>query len=122
MEAKERFPPEKTKKEIRIMVKKINAEQFESEAKKSAVAVVDFSATWCGPCRMLAPVVETISEKLAGKVDFYNVDVDDAPELAGEYRVNSVPCLVLMKNGEFVDQSIGFKPEPMITAWIEGNL
>ena len=104
------------------MVKKINAEQFESEAKKSAVAVVDFSATWCGPCRMLAPVVETISEKLAGKVDFYNVDVDDAPELAGEYRVNSVPCLVLMKNGEFVDQSIGFKPEALIKSWIEGNL
>ena len=55
------------------MVKKINAEQFENEAKKSAVAVVDFSATWCGPCRMLAPVVESVSEKLAGKVDFYNV-------------------------------------------------
>ena len=104
------------------MVKKIDAQQFELEAKKSAVAVVDFSATCCGPCKMLAPVVETVSEKLAGKVDFYNVDVDDAPELAGEYRVNSVPCLVMMKNGEFVDQSIGFKPEPMITAWIEGNL
>lgn len=104
------------------MVKKIDAQQFELEAKKSAVAVVDFSATWCGPCKMLAPVVEAVSEKLAGKVDFYNVDVDDAPELAGEYRVNSVPCLVMMKNGEFVDQSIGFKPEPMITAWIEGNL
>lgn len=104
------------------MVKKINAQQFESEAKKSAVAVVDFSATWCGPCRMLAPVVESVSEKLAGKVDFYNVDVDEAPELAMAFRVNSVPCLVLLKNGEFVDQSIGFKPEPMITAWIEGNL
>ena len=104
------------------MVKKINAEQFESEAKKSAVAVVDFSATWCGPCRMLAPVVESVSEKLAGKVDFYNVDVDDAPELAGEYKVNSVPCLVLMKNGQFVDQSIGLKPEPLIKSWIEGNL
>jgi len=104
------------------MVKKIDAQQFELEAKKSAVAVVDFSATWCGPCKMLAPVMETVSEKLAGKVDFYNVDVDDAPELAGEYRLNSVPCLVMMKNGEFVDQSIGFKPEPMITAWIEGNL
>ena len=104
------------------MVKKIDAQQFELEAKKSAVAVVEFSATWCGPCKMLAPVMETVSEKLAGKVDFYNVDVDDAPELAGEYRVNSVPCLVMMKNGEFVDQSIGFKPEPMITAWIEGNL
>lgn len=104
------------------MVKKINAEQFEQEAKKSPLALVDFSATWCGPCRMLAPVVEAVSEKLNGKVDFYNVDVDDAPELAGEYRVNSVPCLVLMKNGQFVDQSIGFKPEPMILSWVEGNL
>ena len=104
------------------MVKKINAEQFENEAKKSAAAVVDFSATWCGPCRMLAPVVESVSEKLAGKVDFYNVDVDDAPELAMAYKVNSVPCLVMMKNGEFVDQSIGFKPEPMLLEWVNGNL
>ena len=104
------------------MVKKINEEQFRNEALQSAAAVVDFSATWCGPCRMLAPVVESVSEKLAGKVDFYNVDVDEAPELAMAFRVNSVPCLVLMKNGEFVDQSIGFKPEPMITAWIQENL
>ena len=104
------------------MVKKINAEQFETEAKKSPVAVVDFSATWCGPCRMLAPVLEAVSEKLQGKVDFYNVDVDDCPELAGEYKVNSVPCVVLMKKGEYVDQSIGFKPEPMITSWIQANL
>ena len=71
------------------MVKKIDAGQFELEAKNSEVAVVDFSATWCGPCKMLAPVLETVSEKLGDKVDFYNVDVDDAPELAGEYRVNS---------------------------------
>ena len=104
------------------MVKKISEEGFNTEAKKSAVAVVDFSATWCGPCRMLAPVVEAVSEKLAGKVDFYNVDVDDAPELAGVYNVQSVPCLVLMKNGQFVDQSIGFKPEPMILAWINSHL
>ena len=104
------------------MVKKVNGAQFESEVRNSAAAVVDFSATWCGPCRMLAPVVESVSEKLAGKVDFYNVDVDDSPALAMAYRVNSVPCLVMMKNGQFVDQSIGFKPEPMITAWIQENL
>ena len=104
------------------MVKKINAEQFENEAKKSAVALVDFSATWCGPCRMLAPVVEGVSEKMAGKVDFYNVDVDEAPQLAREYRVISIPCLVLLKNGEFAAQSVGFRPEAQITAWIESNL
>ena len=104
------------------MVKKINAEQFETEAKKSPVAVVDFSATWCGPCRMLAPVLEGVSEKLKDKVDFYNVDVDEANALAVEYRINSVPCLMLFKNGELVDQSLGFKPEPMIVEWIQENL
>ena len=104
------------------MVKKINEEQFISEAKKSAAAVVDFSATWCGPCRMLAPVVEAVSEEYAGQVDFYNVDVDDCPELAMQYKVQSVPCLVMMKNGEFVDQSIGFKPQPMISQWISAHL
>ncbi len=104
------------------MVKKINAKQFEDEAKKSAVAVVDFSATWCGPCKMLAPVLEKVSEALDGQVDFYNVDVDEAPELAGEYRVNSVPCLVLMKEGVFQSQSIGFKPENLIRSWIESSL
>lgn len=104
------------------MVRKINEQEFEAIAKKDDVAVVDFSATWCGPCKMLAPVLEDISEKLSGKAQFYNVDVDDAPELAAAYRVNSVPCVVLMKKGEFVDQSIGFKPGPMISAWIESHL
>ena len=104
------------------MVRKINEQEFEAIAKKDDVAVVDFSATWCGPCKMLAPGLEDISEKLSGKAQFYNVDVDDAPELAAAYRVNSVPCVVLMKKGEFVDQSIGFKPGPMISAWIESHL
>ncbi len=104
------------------MVKKINAEQFRTEAQKSPVAVVDFSASWCGPCRMLAPVLEGVSEKFQGQVDFYNVDVDDAPDLAAEYRIQSVPCLVLLKDGELADQSLGFKPEPLIAEWIRENL
>ncbi len=104
------------------MVKKINEAQFNSEAKNSDVAVVDFSATWCGPCRMLAPVLETVSEELAGKVDFYNVDVDECGDLAMEYRVQSVPCLVLMKKGAFVDQSIGLRPRAALIEWIQSNL
>jgi len=104
------------------MVKKINTQEFEQEAMKDAAAVVDFNATWCGPCRMLAPVLEGLSEKYAGKASFYSVDVDESPELAMQYRVSSVPCLVLLKNGEAADQSIGFRPEPQLAAWIDGNL
>jgi thioredoxin 1 len=104
------------------MVKKINGQEFAAEAMKAPVAVVDFNATWCGPCRMLAPVLEDISEKYAGKVSFYSVDVDENPGLAMEYRVSSVPCLVLLKDGVFVDQSVGFRPEAQLTAWIDGNM
>ena len=94
------------------MVKKINAEQFQAEAMKSPVAVVDFSATWCGPCRMLAPVLEGVSEKLAGKVDFYNVDVDEVPQLAMEYRINSVPCLLLFKTANWPISPWASSPSP----------
>ena len=104
------------------MVKKIGEQEFQSEAKAADVAVVDFNATWCGPCKMLAPVLESVSEELGEQVKFYSVDVDDCPELDAEYRVQSVPCLVLMKKGAFVDQSIGFKPQAAISGWISGNL
>ena len=104
------------------MVRKVNAEEFLKDAKAADAAVVDFNATWCGPCRMLAPVLEAVSGELEGQVSFYSVDVDECPELAMQYRVSSVPCLVLLKNGEFADQSIGFRPEPQLTAWIDGNL
>ena len=104
------------------MVKKVNSQEFQDEAMKAAVSVADFNATWCGPCRMLAPVLEDISEQYADKVSFFSVDVDESPELAMQYRVNSVPCLVLLKNGEFADQSIGFRPAPQLTAWIDSHL
>ena len=104
------------------MVKKINSQEFAEEAMKAPAAVVDFNATWCGPCRMLAPVLEDISDKYEGKVSFYSVDVDESPALAMQFRVNSVPCLVLLKNGQFADQSIGFRPETQLTAWIDSHL
>ena len=104
------------------MITKINEQDFTTKVVNDEVAVVDFSATWCGPCRMLAPVLEEISEKLGDKVSFYAVDVDESAGLAMMFNVNSVPCLVLLKNGKPVSQSVGFRPEPQLTAWIEGNL
>lgn len=103
------------------MVKKINEEQFE-QVKNDAVAVVDFSATWCGPCKMLAPVLEEVSEDFAGKVSFYNVDVDDCGDLAMEFGIMSVPALVVLKNGEKAAQSVGFQPKEKITEFVNAQL
>ena len=104
------------------MVKKVNGQEFENEAMKASAAVVDFSASWCGPCRMMAPVLEEISEKLGDKASFFNVDVDEVPELAMKYGIEHIPCLLLMKNGQVVDRKVGFVPGPQVTAWIEGKL
>ena len=69
------------------MVKKISQNEF-NEVTASEVAVIDFSATWCGPCKMLAPVLEEVSEEYAGKVNFFNVDVDENPDLAMLFEPN----------------------------------
>ena len=104
------------------MVKKVNGQEFENVVMKAPAAVVDFSATWCGPCRMMAPVLEELSETMGGKVSFYNVDVDEERELAIKYGIQSIPCLIAFKNGEAVDQSVGFLPGPQIAEWIKGKL
>ena len=104
------------------MIRKIGKADFETKVVNDPVAVVDFSATWCGPCRMLAPVLEDISEQLGDRVKFYNVDVDDDPALAAGFGISSVPTVLLLKNGRVADQSVGFRPGPAMKSWIEGNL
>ena len=80
------------------MVLKITDKEFD-KVKKEGVSVIDFSATWCGPCQMLAPVFEEVSVELAGSASFYKVDVDESPSLSREFTVQSVPTLVVMKMG-----------------------
>ena len=104
------------------MITKINEQDFQTKVVKDAVAVVDFSATWCGPCRMLAPVLEEVSEELAGKANFYNVDVDDDGALAAGFGISSVPTVLILKNGKVADQSVGFRPGPAMKSWIEENI
>ena len=92
------------------MVKKISQNEF-NEVTASEVAVIDFSATWCGPCKMLAPVLEEVSEEYAGKVNFFNVDVDENPDLAMQYKM-----------GEKVDTQVGFAPKENIVEFIKKQL
>ena len=83
-------------------------DNFESEVKKTGTPIlVDFWAEWCGPCRMVAPVLETIAEEMQGKVRIGKVNVDEESGLAGRYGIQSIPTLLLFKEGRVVDQYIG---------------
>ena len=73
--------------------------------------LVDFWATWCGPCRMIAPIVEEIANEYAGKVAVAKVDVDEMGELAQRYRIMNIPTLMLFKQGQLVDKAIGARPK-----------
>lgn len=83
-------------------------ENFEKEVIKSDLPVlVDFWATWCGPCRALAPVIDQVAEDTAGKAKVGKVNVDDAPGLAAKYGIRSIPTLLVIKDGEVADQQVG---------------
>ena len=87
---------------------------FEEEIeKKGGLAVIDLYADWCGPCKMMAPVIEELSEELLD-VRFYKVNVDNERELAAAFKVESIPMIALVKDGVFVDFSIGYKPKEEI--------
>ena len=103
------------------MGKKINEAEF-SEVINSKLAVVDFNATWCGPCKMLGPVLEEVSEELAGKADFFAVDVDENQSLAIKNRIQSIPAIVIFKNGEAVDRQVGFVPKPQLVEFINKSI
>ena len=102
------------------MVEKIYDNNMD-EALESKLALVDFSATWCGPCQMLAPIIEELSDELDGEVDFYNADSDENMELAQEYDIHSIPALLLFKNGEVVARAVGLRAKEAIKSVVEAN-
>ena len=93
-----------------------------SAAKTQPLAVVDFNATWCGPCRMLAPIVDQLADELDDRAEFYSVDVDENNALAQQFGISSIPCLVVLKNGTPVEQAVGFRPKSAVRAMIEKYL
>ena len=97
----------------------LTSENFESEVLKSDRPVlVDFWAPWCGPCRMLAPVLAQIAQEKADVLKVGKVNVDESPELAAKYGIASIPAVFLFRNGEVVNQSVGFMQKPELERFV----
>lgn len=101
----------------------VNEADFQAEVLKSKTPVlVDFWAEWCGPCKMVAPVVEKIANDYDGRVKVAKVDVESNPQLSGEYGVRSIPTFLIFKNGEPVEQVVGALPETAFVDKLESVL
>ena len=87
---------------------------FDENVKKYPLIVVDNWAPWCPPCRILGPVIDDLAKKLAGKLVFGKLNVDENKEVASKYEIMSVPTLLIFKNGKLIDRIIGALPEPLI--------
>lgn len=105
------------------MVLDITDQNFEDEVLKSDIpVVVDFWAPWCGPCRMIAPTTEKLSEEYEGKIKLCKLNVDENPHTAMKYQVMSIPLLLFFQAGQKVDESLGAVPESMIRPKVEALL
>ena len=92
------------------------------EKSKEMPVVVDFYADWCGPCKMLEPMMEKIEEEFEGKVVFVKLDVDSNPSTSQEYGITGIPAVKLFKDGKVVDEFVGLQSEDMIKQWLNKNL
>lgn len=96
-----------------------SADEFEAKVLKAQGPVlVDFFATWCGPCRMVAPVIDEIAAEKAGEVSVYKVDIDQSPDLAFKYQVSSVPTLIVFEDGQVKNERLGAQPKQNILAML----
>lgn len=104
------------------MVHNFDTAAFKAAMEEKKTLVVDFYADWCGPCRMLAPVIDDLSVEFALEAQFVKINVDDNPDLAREYSIMSIPCVMVFKDGKLVDKSLGFIPKAAMKEFIQKNI
>lgn len=105
------------------MAKEFTDSNFKAEVLNSEqVAIVDFWAPWCGPCRQIAPIIEELSTELAGKAVVGKVDVDSSPDTAGDYSIRSIPTILIIKNGEVVERHVGATTKANLLGLVEKHL
>ena len=100
------------------MVKEINAEEYSEIVNSSNPVVIDFHATWCGPCKVLSPILEELNDEIED-VEFVKLDVDQHPQIAGQNQVMGVPTVVILKDGEVKERFVGVQPKEVIKEKID---
>jgi thioredoxin 1 len=102
---------------------KTDKNSFKADVLDSAQpVVVDFWAEWCGPCKMIAPALEELSNELSGKVKVAKLNIDENPELAAQFGVRSIPTLMLFRGGQVADMKVGAAPKTALSHWINGAI
>ena len=104
------------------MARLINSTDFPALVQDDKLLVVDFFATWCGPCKKLSPTLDEVSEEFGARVNIVKVDVDESEDLAMTYGIRSVPTVLFFKNGQQVDKFVGALPKSEIVSKIENQL
>ncbi|WZL78362.1 thioredoxin [Eubacteriales bacterium mix99] len=101
----------------------LTEKSFKDEVEQSTIPVlVDFWASWCGPCRMIAPIVDQLAEEFDGKIKVAKLNVDENSELASRYQVMSIPTLLLFRNGKVVNQMVGARPKGELVKILQSNI
>ena len=104
------------------MAKVATNTNFSELLQDNKLIIVDFWATWCGPCRMLSPILDEVEEEMAGQISVVKVNVDDADEIAAQFRIMNIPTLLFFKDGKVVDKTVGAMPKNELAARINANL